>query len=101
MSIILPILFLILFIMMGLVALGLTLLSRLVGGLRNLRTLFRMFTGGKAQGAWRGSAKSSSSDNSSRAYSNASSSDKRETQANDKMFGHNEGTYVEFEEVRE
>ncbi len=101
MSIILPILFLILFIIMGLVALGLTLLGRLVGGLRNLRTLFRMFTGGKAQGAWRGSAKSSSSDNSSRAYSDAFSSDKKETQANDKMFGHNEGTYVEFEEVRD
>ena len=101
MSIILPILFLILFIIMGLVALGLTLLSRLVGGLRNLRTLFRMFTGGKAQGAWRGSAKTSSSDNSSRAYSNASSSYKKAAQATDKMFERNEGTYVEFEEVRE
>lgn len=101
MSIILPILFLILFIIMGLVALGLTLLSRLVGGLRNLRSLFRVFTGGKTQDAWHGSAKTSSSNKSSHADSDAYSSDKKNAQTNDKMFGHNEGTYVEFEEVRE
>jgi hypothetical protein len=101
MSFILPILFLILFIILGLVALGLALISRLVGGLRNLRSLFRMFIGRQAQGAQRSSAKSSSSGRSSHAsYKKENSSDKKNAQTTEKMFGQNEGTYVEFEEVK-
>ena len=100
MSFILPILFLILFIILGLVALGLALISRLVGGLRNLRSLFRMFSGGHTQGARRSSAKSSSSSQSSRAYRQKNSSDKKNAQTPEKMFEQNEGTYVEFEEVK-
>lgn len=99
MSFILPILFLILFIILGLITLGFVLISRLVGGLRNLRALFRVFSGGKGQGTQRGSAKSSSSGHSSRTYYQENPSGKKKAQASGKMFGQNEGTYVEFEEV--
>lgn len=99
MSFILPILFLVLFIILGLVALGFVLIGRLVGGLRNLRTLFRVFSGGKGQDAQRSSAKSSSSGHSSRTYYQENPSGKKKAQASGKMFGQNEGTYVEFEEV--
>ena len=96
MSFILPILFLVLFIILGLVALGFVLIGRLVGGLRNLRALF---SGGKGQDAQRSSAKSSSSGHSSRTYYQENPLGKKKAQASGKMFGQNEGTYVEFEEV--
>ena len=99
MSFILPILFLVLFIILGLVALGFVLIGRLVGGLRNLRALFRVFFGGKGQDAQRSSAKSSSSGHSSHTYYQENPSGKKKAQASGKMFGQNEGTYVEFEEV--
>ncbi len=84
-----------------LIIIGLYLLSRLVGGLGNLRAIYRLFSGKGVNNTQRSSAKSSSSGRSSRTYNNHSKTDAKNAQTSGKMFGQNEGTYVEFEEVTE
>lgn len=84
-----------------LIIIGLYLLSRLVGGLGNLRAIYRLFSGKGVNNTQRSSAKSSSSGRSSRTYNNHSKTDTKNAQTSGKMFGQNEGTYVEFEEVTE
>ncbi len=84
-----------------LIIIGLYLLSRLVGGLGNLRAIYRLFSGKGVNNTQRSSAKSSSSGRSSRTYNNHSKTDTKNAQTSGKMFGQNEGTYVEFEEVND
>ena len=82
------------------IGLGLYLMSKLVGGFGNLRALYRLFTGKGMQGARQGSAKTSASGKSSRTYNNKEKTTKRTAQTSGKMFEQNEGTYVDFEEVK-
>ena len=84
-----------------LIIIGLYLLSRLVGGLGNLRAIYRLFSGKGVNNTQRSSAKSSSSGKSSRTYTNKGKTTKNTAQTPGKMFEQNEGTYVEFEEVTE
>ncbi|MCR5043778.1 MAG: DUF4834 family protein [Bacteroidaceae bacterium] len=84
-----------------LIIIGLYLLSRLVGGLGNLRAIYRLFSGKGVNNTQRSSAKSSSSGKSSRTYNNKNQTRTKNAQTDDKVFGHNEGTYVEFEEVND
>ena len=79
------------------ILIGLYLISRLVGGFGNLRTLFRLLTGKGRQSRNQSSATSSSSSKSSRTYNKT----KTQSHTDSRMFGQNEGTYVEFEEVKE
>ena len=82
------------------ICIGLYLMSRLVGGFGNLRALYRLLTGKGRPGARQTSAKSSASGKSSRTYNNKEKTTKKTAQTPDKMFGQNEGTYVDFEEVK-
>lgn len=100
MSTFLTALFSIFVIVLVLMLIGLYLMSKMVGGFGNLRALYRLFTGRGRQGARQQSAKSSSSGKSSRTYNNKSTPHESKAQADGKMFGQNEGTYVEFEEVK-
>ena len=100
MSAFLTALFTILFIAFIFILLGLFLVSRLVGGFGNLRAIYRLFSGKGAKNAQDGSAKSSSSGKSSRTYTNKEKATKKSAQSSGKMFEQNEGTYVEFEEVK-
>ena len=77
-------LFIVVFFALVFIFIGFFLISRLVGGLGNLKALYRLFTGHGKQNARQGSAKSGG-----------------DAQKDGKMFGQNEGTYVEFEEVKE
>ena len=102
MDIIFTALFLILFFASLFIVLGLYLMSRMVGGVRNLHALYRLFTGRNAKSTQRGSAKKSAQDRSAHTYNNKSSASTAEqTKPNGKMFGDNEGTYVDFEEVKD
>lgn len=101
MSAFLTALFTILFIVFIFVLFGLYLMSRLVGGFGNLRAIYRLFSGKGAKNAQDDSAKSSSSGKSSRTYNNKNQTRTKNAQTDDKVFGHNEGTYVEFEEVND
>ena len=83
------------------IGIGLYLISRLVGGFGNLRALYRLFSGKHTNTARGGSAKSSASGKSSRTYNNKNQTRTKNAQTDDKVFGHNEGTYVEFEEVND
>ena len=100
MSAFLTALFTILFIAFIFILLGLYLVSRLVGGFGNLRAIYRLFSGKGAKNAQGRSAKSSSSGKSSRTYTNKEKATKKSAQSSGKMFEQNEGTYVEFEEVK-
>lgn len=93
-------LFIVVFFALVFIFIGFFLISRLVGGLGNLKALYRLFTGHGKQNARQGSAKSSSSGSSSHTYNKGKASG-GDAQKNGKMFGQNEGTYVEFEEVKE
>ncbi len=84
----------------GLVALGVYLMSKLVGGFTNLKSLYRLFSGKKTPNEKPQSAKMSDSNSSSRTYNNGQSSSVH-SQADGKMFGQGEGVYVDFEEVKE
>lgn len=100
MSAFLTALFIIVFFLLAFILVGLYLMSKMVGGFGNLRAIYRLFTGRGKQHARRGSAKSSSSGSSSHTY-NKKGKDGGAAQKDGKMFGQNEGTYVEFEEVKE
>lgn len=101
MSAFLTALFIIVFFVLAIILLGLYLMSKMVGGFGNLRAIYRLFTGKGKQGARQQSAKSSSSGKSSRTYNNKNQTRTKNAQTDDKVFGHNEGTYVEFEEVND
>lgn len=81
----------------GIVFLGLYLLSSLLGGFQNLRALFYKLTG------WGPRPSSASTSEKSSRTSSQQSSSARETSDSgtsaEKKFGTNEGTYVDFEEV--
>lgn len=81
----------------GIVFLGLYLLSSLLGGFQNLRTLFYKLTG------WGPRPSSASTSEKSSRTSSQQFSSTRETSDSgtsaEKKFGTNEGTYVDFEEV--
>ena len=100
MSAFLTALLIIFFIVLVFIAIGLYLMSKLVGGFGNLRAIYRLFTGKGAKNAQSSSAKSSSSGKSSRTYTNKEKATKKSAQTSGKMFEQNEGTYVEFEEVK-
>lgn len=99
MSTFLTALFTILFFLLAFILIGLYLMSRLVGGFGNLKALYRLFTGKGKGNTRQRSAKSSGK--SSRSYNNKSKKTESKAQTDGKMFGQNEGTYVEFEEVKE
>lgn len=104
MDIIITALFIIFLFIFAIVLIGFFLMSRLVGGFGNLRALYRLFSGKKAQNGRRNSAKSSASGGSSRTYNNGNksrSSRQRAASADNKMFSDSEGTYVDFEEVKD
>ena len=88
------------FIALVFILIGLYFLSRMVGGFGNLRAIYRLFSGKGASKAQGSSAKSSSSSQSSRTYTNKENTTKKSAQTPGKMFEQNEGTYVEFEEVK-
>lgn len=100
MSAFLTTLFIVVFFVLTFILIGLFLMSRLVGGFSNLRALYRLFTGKGKRNTQKHSAKSSSSSKSSRTY-NHTKTQRDDAQTDGKMFGQNEGTYVEFEEVKE
>lgn len=100
MSAFLTALLIVLFFVLAFILIGLYLMSRVVGGFGNLRAIYRFFTGKGASKAQGSSAKSSSSNNSSRTYTNKEKTQKKSAQTPGKMFEQNEGTYVEFEEVK-
>ncbi|MBR2771182.1 MAG: DUF4834 family protein [Bacteroidales bacterium] len=81
------------------IAIGLYFIVRLVGGFGNLRAIYRLFSGKHARSS---SAKSSSSGKSSRTYNNnkGNQTHTKNAQTDNKVFGQNEGTYVDFEEVK-
>ncbi len=104
-SILLFFFFLVLFVIVGAVFVGVYLLSKLMGGFSNLKHLFYQLTGwGCKDNARRTSAKKSAS---SRRSSRTSSTSQSTSSAQDsnsssgKVFGQNEGTYVDFEEVKD
>lgn len=99
MSTFLTALFTILFILLVLVLIGFYLMSRLVGGFGNLKALYRFFTGKGGRATRQSSAKSS--DKSSRTYHEKTEAAGGKAHTGDKMFGQNEGTYVEYEEVKD
>ena len=90
------------FIIFGLVAIGIYLMSKMLGGFGNLRAIYRLFSGrGQSTAQQRTAHSSSSSGHSSRTYTNKEKTTKNSAQTPEKMFEQNEGTYVDFEEVRE
>ena len=71
---------------------GLMLLSSLLGGLANVWRMFRL--GGSAYKQYRKGAAAGSESQSASSYA-------RNPVSNGKIFGADEGTYVDFEEVRD
>lgn len=100
MSAFLTALFIIILFVLAFIAIGLYLISKLVGGFGNLRAIYRLFSGKGARNTQGSSAKSSSSGKSSRTYNKKEKATKNTAQTSGKMFEQNEGTYVEFEEVK-
>lgn len=103
MSAFLTALFIILFTILVFVLIGLYLLSKMVGGFGNLKAIYRLFSGKGTRRPNHHSAKSSSSRGSSRhASASQGNATRQQSDSSDgKVFGENEGTYVEFEEVKE
>ena len=71
-----------LFFVLAFIAIGLYLMSKLVGGFGNLRAIYRLFTGKGAKNAQNGSAKSSSSGKSSHTSSHTYNNKGKATKAN-------------------
>ena len=88
-----------LFFVLGIVFIGFYLMSKMVGGFSNMRALYRLFTGRGNPNVRQGASKSSSSGASSRAYNGKGKTNGGAAQKNGKIFGQNEGTYIEFEEM--
>ncbi|NLV51651.1 MAG: DUF4834 family protein [Bacteroidales bacterium] len=83
---------------LALIATGLYLLSKMVGGFSNLKSIYRAFKGKNNSNANpRGQQNQSTSSNSSSAQSSHSNED---STTDRKVFGRNEGTYVDFEDVK-
>lgn len=94
--------FIIILIVLGFILIGFWLMSRLVGGFGNLRALYRLFKGKGVQGARHNTAKTSGSARSERTNNKKShaTANGNVKSASGKMFEHDEGTYVDFEEVK-
>jgi len=90
-----------LFIVFGIVFIGFYLMSKMVGGFGNLKAIYRLFTGRGMADARPRTAKSSSSGSSSYTYNNKGQASGGDTRREGKMFGQHEGTYVDFEEVKD
>ncbi|MBQ9665793.1 MAG: DUF4834 family protein [Bacteroidaceae bacterium] len=89
--------FVVLFIIVGILSIGIYLLSLLLGGFANLKNLFYNLTGwGDSSGTQQRTAKSSASDNSSSRQKDTTKSGN----TGGKVFDDSEGTYVDFEEVK-
>lgn len=100
MSAFLTALFTILFMALVFIGIGFYLMSRLVGGFGNLRAIYRLFSGKGKSNAHKRTAKTSSSNRSSHTYNNNSKTSGSSSLSEGKVFGDNEGTYVDFEEVK-
>ena len=99
MSTFLTALFTVLFFVLVFILIGLYLMSRLVGGFGNLKVLYRFITGKRGRTARQSSAESS--DKSSRTYYEKTEAAGGKAHTGGKIFGQNEGTYVEYEEVKD
>ena len=104
-SFLLFIFFLIIFVIIGVAALGLSLISSLFGGFSNLRHIIRRMMGWEkpTSSKYTSDKKSaySSGSSSSRDYGSDSGAGTKKPHSGEKVFGQNEGTYVDFEEVKE
>ena len=101
MSTFLTALFTVLFFVLVFILIGLYLMSKMVGGFSNLKSIYRLFSGKGTRRPNNHSAKTSSSRGSSRTASSQGKAAQQGGSSDGKMFGQNEGTYVEFEEVKE
>ena len=94
------IIFSVLFCVLALLLMGAYLLSKLLGGFSNLKNLFSQLTGWGKENREKESAKTSSSrDNFSRTANKTKKEDGNQGPET-KVFGQNEGTYIDFEEVK-
>jgi hypothetical protein len=99
-AIVLGIIFFVLFCVLALLLMGAYLLSKLLGGFSNLKNLFSQLTGWGKENREKESAKTSSSrDNFSRTANKTKKEDGNQGPET-KVFGQNEGTYIDFEEVK-
>lgn len=99
MSVFLAVLLVIFFCVLFLLVIGFYLMVRLAGGWGNLKALCRLFMGGKGSGKKKHSAQSASGTSSSN-HKRSSNMSSTSTRTSDKVFGANEGTYVDFEDVK-
>ena len=84
-----------------LLSLGTYVLSALFGGFMNLKNFVcRLLGWGSSNNAQANSSQSSSSRTSSKATSGSAKSKKHSSASQEKMFGQDEGTYIDFEEVK-
>lgn len=82
------------------VGIGFYLMSKLVGGFGNLKALYRLFSGKGRQNTKQRTSHSASG-RSSRTRHTQEQPSGGGGQASGKMFSDSEGTYVDFEEVKE
>lgn len=83
-----------------LLSIGTYILSALFGGLANLRNLFYRLMGWNAGNRQAGSASSSANKASSKTSSGYTKSQSQSSASQGKMFDRDEGTYIDFEEVK-
>lgn len=101
MEFLLSLLFIFLIIVLSILGIGFYLLSKLFGGAENAWNMIRKFIGwkrGASASASRGSSENSNGGFQSGSSKNSSSERKNN---NGKMFDSSEGTYVDFEEVKQ
>lgn len=99
-AIVLGIIFFVLFCILALLFMGAYLLSKLLGGFANLKNIFCQLTGWGKKKSQKSSAQTSSSyDNFSRTANKTKKEDAGHA-PEVKVFGQNEGTYIDFEEVK-
>lgn len=100
----LTIIAIVLLIVLAVIGIGVYILSKLLGGFGNVRKIFMKLTG------WGNKARVSSdtkegrtkkqSSNSSSSSSGSASSSSSASSTGGKIFNSNEGTYVDFEEIK-
>lgn len=104
MEFLLSLLFIFLIIVLSILGIGFYLLSKLFGGAENAWNMIRKFIGwkrGASASESRGSSENSNDGFQSGSSSNSKSSSSERKNNNGKMFDSNEGTYVDFEEVKQ
>lgn len=98
MSVIFLVIFVLFLVLIGILSIGIYLLSALLGGFANLKALFYKLTG------WgRGKTQQSNTQSSSTSSASSSSAKKNASQnssSDDKKFAQSEGTYIDFEEIK-